>query len=256
MSEENLEGQLEKVIDESLEDTTASFKERQQLKDRLLDLFEDLSEEEQKGMLDQVKEKEMSRRSFLKTLGVGAGVLGLASTGAGWSLIQPQSQGVSDIDADTVDGMNASSLSSISQSSSGTGSGTLYLNNGSLYLKSTVKNQTNNTTKGTIYNTINPNPSLGTTADVTKFTVKIHADHTDNTGGWRMYLTYGDGGTTSLGKPYTFTVSSMTTMSKSATYSSVKSWYAYGGSDTGDFYYTFYYTGITTDTTLTPITLT
>ncbi|MFT4892874.1 MAG: hypothetical protein ACI8Z7_000662 [Candidatus Nanohaloarchaea archaeon] len=52
-----------------------------------------------------LSEAGITRRSFLKKLGLGVGGLALTSqfTGA-WSLIQPSKEGVSDIDADTVDG--------------------------------------------------------------------------------------------------------------------------------------------------------
>lgn len=111
MDSEKLEDQLVDAIDDSLKDSDASFKQKQQLKDRILEIFEDLSEEEKKGMIDQVKEKEMSRRSFMKALGAGAGGLALTSMASGaWGQWVASSQGVSDIDADTVDGVEAADL--------------------------------------------------------------------------------------------------------------------------------------------------
>ncbi|MFQ3275459.1 MAG: hypothetical protein ACI9LV_000619 [Candidatus Nanohaloarchaea archaeon] len=46
----------------------------------------------------------------MKMTGLGAGVIGLSSVASAWSLIQPSSQGTSEIDADLVDGENADNL--------------------------------------------------------------------------------------------------------------------------------------------------
>ena len=54
----------------------------------------------------------LSRRQFMKTAGLGIGVLSLSSLTSAWSLIQPSSQGTSDIDADTVDGSQAGDIGS------------------------------------------------------------------------------------------------------------------------------------------------
>lgn len=66
----------------------------------------------------QASEGDISRRKFLKMLGMGAGGLALSSSAAGltWSKITPQSQGTSDIKSSTVED-GAITSSKISDSS-------------------------------------------------------------------------------------------------------------------------------------------
>ncbi|MFB6099670.1 MAG: twin-arginine translocation signal domain-containing protein [Candidatus Nanohalobium sp.] len=55
---------------------------------------------------DEEQKSVLSRRNFLKLLGMGAGSLALSSSVAGleWSVFQPASSGQSDVNADEVDG--------------------------------------------------------------------------------------------------------------------------------------------------------
>lgn len=107
--EEKLEQRVEELIDEKTGDEEDV--DREQLKQEILEELDSRSEEERKSLVEKVSKGKVSRRDFLKTLGLGAGGLALSSSVAGgWSLWRPQKKGVSDINADTVDGKNASEL--------------------------------------------------------------------------------------------------------------------------------------------------
>ncbi|MFQ3274883.1 MAG: hypothetical protein ACI9LV_000434 [Candidatus Nanohaloarchaea archaeon] len=54
----------------------------------------------------------IDRRRFLKLAGMGIGVLSFSSATSAWSLIQPQDQGTSDLDAKTLQGNTSEDLSS------------------------------------------------------------------------------------------------------------------------------------------------
>ncbi|WEL19803.1 twin-arginine translocation signal domain-containing protein [Candidatus Nanohalococcus occultus] len=91
MSEKDLPDDIEQIIDRKVE--------------------EKLREREKAEQSSSVKASEkdtgsVSRRNFLKTLGLGAGALTFSSLVSGWSTFQPRTRGLSDIDADTVDGVN------------------------------------------------------------------------------------------------------------------------------------------------------
>lgn len=99
------EEELEEIIERKVQK-----KVNQELKNRKEDnntAESDIVEE----TVEKIKNSGMSRRKFLKTLGLGAGGLALSSqAAAAWSLWQPANKGNSDIDADTVDGKHASDL--------------------------------------------------------------------------------------------------------------------------------------------------
>lgn len=109
--EKALEEEIEKLIDEKIEGREGSGIDKEQLKQEILGDLEDRSEDEKGMMLNKLQHSKISRRKFLKALGLGAGGLALSSqAAAAWSLWQPKNKGVSDINADTVDGKNASEL--------------------------------------------------------------------------------------------------------------------------------------------------
>ncbi|MFB6100596.1 MAG: twin-arginine translocation signal domain-containing protein [Candidatus Nanohalobium sp.] len=83
--EELVEQKVEKRLEEKLEKRKTSGETKEAEKD--------------------VENEKVSRRSFIKMLGVGAGTLALSSSVTGaWSLIQPANQGSSGVNAETVDG--------------------------------------------------------------------------------------------------------------------------------------------------------
>ncbi|MFB6100263.1 MAG: twin-arginine translocation signal domain-containing protein [Candidatus Nanohalobium sp.] len=80
-SEEDIEKLIEKKLDEKLRERKTEEKA------------------EKPG-----EDGKVSRRKFLKMLGLGAGGLALSSaaTGVKWSVLQPQSSGTSDVEAETA----------------------------------------------------------------------------------------------------------------------------------------------------------
>lgn len=95
--------EIDHIVDEEF--SGLSPEELEQLRQKVDNLSE-----ENKGMVNDLEEDDLSRRSFLKALGLGVGGLALSSSAAGWSLFRPKSQGTSDIDAETVDAVQASKL--------------------------------------------------------------------------------------------------------------------------------------------------
>ncbi|WEL19804.1 twin-arginine translocation signal domain-containing protein [Candidatus Nanohalococcus occultus] len=96
MSEKDLPDDIEEIIDRKVEERMKQEKQSDNL--------------EADESSQQEKNEGISRRGFLKTLGLGAGALTFSSLVSGWSLIQPQNSGTSEIDADTVDGLHASEI--------------------------------------------------------------------------------------------------------------------------------------------------
>jgi hypothetical protein len=80
ISEEELEKLVEKKVEERLE--------------KKLEQVESKTEEKEK----------IDRRQFLKIAGLGAGALGLSSATSAWSILQPSSQGMSNINAESLQG--------------------------------------------------------------------------------------------------------------------------------------------------------
>jgi hypothetical protein len=97
----SLEKRIEEAIDTSLEDTSTSLGERRKLKRNILkQVRQDRKEEEEEGNTDA--DRDLTRRKFLKMLGIGTGGLALSSSAAGLFKITDQPQ-TSTINADTVD---------------------------------------------------------------------------------------------------------------------------------------------------------
>lgn len=115
MDEEKVEQKIEEKIEEVIEDKVEGEETNefigQKLEEKLKEKAEEMDQEEKKGLVEKVKEKSVSRRDFMKMLGLGAGGLAFSSAAsADLFKILPPEKGTSDVDADTVDGENASSL--------------------------------------------------------------------------------------------------------------------------------------------------
>lgn len=65
------------------------------------------------GSLSNNSKQKFSRRKFLKTAGIGAGLLGLSSLTSAWSIIQPQNQGTSNLDAQKLQGNTPNDLGGV-----------------------------------------------------------------------------------------------------------------------------------------------
>ncbi|MFB6099950.1 MAG: twin-arginine translocation signal domain-containing protein, partial [Candidatus Nanohalobium sp.] len=91
---------LEQVIEEKVEERVRERlkQERRKIKKEVKQQMKDSEK------VSKPEDNKMTRRKFLKLLGVGAGGLALSSSAVGltWSKITPQSQGVSDIKSSTV----------------------------------------------------------------------------------------------------------------------------------------------------------
>ncbi|MFT4892598.1 MAG: hypothetical protein ACI8Z7_000379 [Candidatus Nanohaloarchaea archaeon] len=106
--------------------------ELQQVKERNRELEQKI-EQQESGKTETAEEKRnISRRKFLKMAGLGAGAIGLSSATSAWSILQPSSQGTSDIDAETVDGSEAGGFIQASETDDGSDI-TVYRNVGSGY---------------------------------------------------------------------------------------------------------------------------
>ncbi|NMJ76764.1 twin-arginine translocation signal domain-containing protein [Nanohaloarchaea archaeon] len=104
----SLEKRIEEAIDTSLEDTSTSLGERRKLKRNILkQVRQDRKEEGEEGNTDA--DRDLTRRKFLKMLGIGTGGLALSSSAAGLFKITDQPQ-TSTINADTIDGNQASNF--------------------------------------------------------------------------------------------------------------------------------------------------
>lgn len=109
--EEELEQRVEQLIEEKTGDEEV---DREQLKQEIIEELDSKSEEEKKSLVEKVSKGNVSRRDFLKTLGLGAGGLALSSSvAAPWSLWRPENKGPSGIDADTVDGKESDQLGGV-----------------------------------------------------------------------------------------------------------------------------------------------
>ncbi|MFB6100051.1 MAG: twin-arginine translocation signal domain-containing protein, partial [Candidatus Nanohalobium sp.] len=92
MSDEDIEKLIERKVEEKIDKKRKEVREEVKEELGVSESGEDKQEEEETGL---------SRRSFLKMLGVGAGSLALSSSAAGieWSVLQPSSQGTSGVEA-------------------------------------------------------------------------------------------------------------------------------------------------------------
>lgn len=105
--------ELEKLIEEKIKEKQNKDKDvfqlREQIKEELKQEIERTHVDKEKALLNKFKDAKVSRRNFLKTIGIGAGGLALSSTASAFmDPWRPKSQGLSDIDADMVDGKHAS----------------------------------------------------------------------------------------------------------------------------------------------------
>jgi hypothetical protein len=125
--------------------------ELQQVKERNKELEQKIEKQESgKNSSDSAgKSENISRRKFLKMAGLGAGVIGLSSATSAWSILQPSSQGTSDIDADTVDGSEAGGFIQASETDD-LSDITLYEISGTYYSDETTINFLNLSGGGTL----------------------------------------------------------------------------------------------------------
>jgi|APHM01.1.fsa_nt_gi hypothetical protein len=85
--------------------------DRETLKQEIMQELQEERRQEKQDIPPSLESDKISRRSFLKMLGIGTGGLALASsTSADFGQVLASTQGTSDIDADTVDGQEASQL--------------------------------------------------------------------------------------------------------------------------------------------------
>lgn len=107
--DEELRKEVNRLIEEKMEEDPDAAKE--EVQEEILQELDKKAEKEQENILDRLKQGEVSRRDFLKLLGLGGGGLALSSAVSGfmppW---KPPSMGTSSLDADTVDGKHASDL--------------------------------------------------------------------------------------------------------------------------------------------------
>lgn len=114
---QKLEEEIDKLVEQKLDEKEVGG-DREELKEEIreevIESLEEKSEKDKRSLIAGLKTSSISRRDFLKTLGLGAGGLALASSGAAsWAKWTPLSDGTSDIDADTVDGNEASNLGKV-----------------------------------------------------------------------------------------------------------------------------------------------
>lgn len=129
MDEEEIEQLIERKVEEKLEEKQ---QEKEKSNQNLIDQKIDREIQQQK---EDGENPGLDRRSFLKTLGVAAGGLALTSSTTAWSIIQPLTDGKSEIDADTVDGQEASEL--------GGGARPVRSLAGDVYIKNTITRSSN-----------------------------------------------------------------------------------------------------------------
>ncbi|MFQ3275519.1 MAG: hypothetical protein ACI9SF_000671 [Candidatus Nanohaloarchaea archaeon] len=99
MNEEKLDEKIEELVEKRVE---------QRMKEKKEEMKEEVKQElqtENSNSQDEISDNSvLSRRQFMKTAGLGIGALSLSSLTSAWSILQPSSQGTSDIDADQLDG--------------------------------------------------------------------------------------------------------------------------------------------------------
>ncbi|MDY6771334.1 MAG: twin-arginine translocation signal domain-containing protein [Candidatus Nanohaloarchaea archaeon] len=99
------------MIEEVIEKGTDKV-DKEDLKHEFINRMEEMEEDRRETFISQLRDAKISRRNFMKILGIGAGGLALSSTasGASWGLFQPLTSGTSDVNADQLDGFEASQL--------------------------------------------------------------------------------------------------------------------------------------------------
>ncbi len=103
VSEQEIRRKVNEFVEQKLDQNLVSGS-----RDRIAqEIIRNLEKERQKKKI--LESRRINRRDFLKLLGLGAGTIGLASGTAGaWGQLRASSQGLSDIDADEVDGHHLS----------------------------------------------------------------------------------------------------------------------------------------------------
>lgn len=99
MDEEKLDEKIEALVEKRVEERIQEKKE--EMKE---EVKQEIKRESEEQNLENSKNSMLSRRQFMKTAGLGIGALSLSSLTSAWSILQPSSQGTSDIGADKVDG--------------------------------------------------------------------------------------------------------------------------------------------------------
>lgn len=124
----DLEVEVEKLIDQKIEESEKDSVDREELKQEILEELEEKSDKEKGLLLNKLQHSKISRRSFLKALGIGAGGLALSSSAAaGLFTFGPnKNTGPDAINADTVDGKDASQLGRVVKRNR---SGNMYMQN-------------------------------------------------------------------------------------------------------------------------------
>jgi hypothetical protein len=91
--------EIEKLVEERVKEILDE--EKQKMKK---ELRQEIRQENNTETEEKDSDSMLSRRQFMKTAGLGIGALSLSSLTSAWSILQPSSQGTSDIGADKVDG--------------------------------------------------------------------------------------------------------------------------------------------------------
>jgi hypothetical protein len=109
---DDLEQRVERKIDKKLlERSDTGELDREAVKQEIISELKEEQAGQRQGWLESMDTDSVSRRSFLKMLGLGTGGLALASSAsADFGQVLASTQGTSDINADSVDGKDASDL--------------------------------------------------------------------------------------------------------------------------------------------------
>ncbi|MFB6099820.1 MAG: twin-arginine translocation signal domain-containing protein [Candidatus Nanohalobium sp.] len=98
--ERKVEEKLEKKTRDEVEDSVID----QKIEEKIAEKVANRDKMEKQSFVEKVQNEGISRRGFLKMLGLGAGGLAASSAAAGvdWSVLRPASSGVSDVKSSTV----------------------------------------------------------------------------------------------------------------------------------------------------------
>lgn len=109
---DDLEQRVERKIDKKLlEKSDSGELDQEAVKQEIINELKEEQAGQRQGWLETMDTDSVSRRSFLKMLGLGTGGLALASSAsADFGQVLASTQGTSDINADSVDGKDASDL--------------------------------------------------------------------------------------------------------------------------------------------------
>ncbi len=106
LSEEEAKRRVKEIVEEKKDENEITG-DREEITDKIVSNLRKASPPEQERALHN--RRNISRRDFLKMLGMSAGTVGLISgTSAAWGQLRASSQGLSDVDADEVDGHHLS----------------------------------------------------------------------------------------------------------------------------------------------------